>query len=194
MGRRKPFVDKKKSTTYNVIYREAAQEDETAEQREWVEKEKGVGVGRPDMDLLEERHHQESLQGRRYPPGHPLSWLEEEEGQETLSEERRKQNLDLGFPDDGYDYLKHLRVLGKGKVQGLSTAEGPSTAAAAHPPAAGDLWEPAPEAPHAGCTLLLMAALQVMQSLTQCMHGHVFGWINIEFCISQGPAWQCGPV
>ncbi|KAK9866558.1 hypothetical protein WJX84_006248 [Apatococcus fuscideae] len=69
MGRRKPFVDKKNSTTYNVIYREAAQDDEGAAERDWIEANKGVGVGRPDMDLLEERHHQESLQGRRYPAG-----------------------------------------------------------------------------------------------------------------------------
>ena len=141
MGRRKPFVDKKNSTTYNVIYREAAQEDETTEEREWVAKERGVGVGRPDMDLLEERHHQESMQGREYPPGHPLSWLAEEEGQEALSEERRKQNLDLGFPDDGYDYLKHLRVLGKGKGEGLSSAAGPAAAVSADAPAVGDILD-----------------------------------------------------
>ena len=168
MGRRKPFVDKKKSTTYNVIYREAAQEDETAEEREWVEKEKGVGVGRPDMDLLEERHHQESLQGRRYPPGHPLSWLEEEEGQEALSEDRRKQNLDLGFPDDGYDYLKHLRVLGKGRGEGLSTAEGPSAPAAANPPAAGELFQAAHKGQPAVCAWPLTAAPQLIDVPCSC--------------------------
>ena len=137
MGRRKPFVDKKNSTTYNVIYREAAQDDEGAAERDWIEANKGVGVGRPDMDLLEERHHQESLQGRRYPAGHPLSWLDDEESQAALSEECRKQILDLGFPDDGYDYLKHMRVLGRGKGQGLSSAAGPHGAASTEAAAPG---------------------------------------------------------
>ncbi len=139
MGKKKPFVDKKNSTTFNLIYREAAQDD-AGEQREWIESSRGVGVGRPDMDLLEEKHHQDSLQGRRYPPGHPLSWLDDEEGQAALSEERRQQILDLGFPDDGYDYLKHMRVLGQGRGDGLSSASGPPAEASAEFAGPGDTY------------------------------------------------------
>lgn len=32
------------------------------------------------------------------------------------AEARRREIIDLGFPDDGYDYLKHLRVLGRGRA------------------------------------------------------------------------------
>lgn len=53
----------------------------------------------------------------RYPPGHPLAWLESgpESGSE-LSDERRRELLELGFPDDGYDYLQHMRTLGHGSA------------------------------------------------------------------------------
>jgi hypothetical protein len=34
----------------------------------------------------------------RYPPGHPLAWLEDEAASAPLSEERRRELIELGFP------------------------------------------------------------------------------------------------
>lgn len=36
-----------------------------------------------------------------------------------LSEERRKAILELGLPDDGYDYLRHLRAAGPQRAGSL---------------------------------------------------------------------------
>ena len=53
-----------------------------------------------------------------------------------ISEARRRELLDFGFPDDGYDYLKHCRVLGRGsaglerRAAGGTGEAGPSSAAA----------------------------------------------------------------
>lgn len=40
-------------------------------------------------------------------------WYEDEEYE--LTPERRREIREMGFPDDGYDYLKHLRDMGRGK-------------------------------------------------------------------------------
>lgn len=40
-----------------------------------------------------------------------------------MTEERRQELIELGFPDDGYDYLKHLRVPGVGRA-GLEVQAG----------------------------------------------------------------------
>ena len=56
----------------------------------------------------------------RYPPGHPLAWLEEEaEEVGAVSEARRRELVELGFPDDGYDYIRHMRTLGANAIAGV---------------------------------------------------------------------------
>lgn len=48
---RKPFIDKKKSTTYNLVYENAETGDEAQPgRRTYVEASKGVGVGRVDQE------------------------------------------------------------------------------------------------------------------------------------------------
>lgn len=76
-----------------------------------------MGIGKPDAARLASDVHKSSLNGGRYPEGHPLAWLNEE-AQPSISEERRQEIIRLGFPDDGYDYLQHMR-------QGHSTSELP---------------------------------------------------------------------
>ena len=131
MGKKKPFIDKKKSTTYNLVYRSTEDADDAPE-RVFVETERQVGVGRPveasETDAKELRDQAKIQNGeslRKYPPGHPLSWLEEEAVMEEISEQRRKELIELGFPDDGYDYLKHLRTLGRGtaNLEGMNESE-----------------------------------------------------------------------
>ena len=74
MGRaRKPFIDKKNSTTYNLIYRagEVEVDGEVAEQpqRQLVDARLGIGIGRPDEESV-------TAAQSRQPDGHPLLWLE----------------------------------------------------------------------------------------------------------------------
>jgi len=54
----------------------------------------------------------------------PLITLQEP--RDDMTEERRRELIELGFPDDGYDYLKHLRAPGRG---GRANLEGPGPAA-----------------------------------------------------------------
>ena len=100
MGRRRPFIDKKTSTTYNLIYR-PTEEDAEQPERLLVEAERGVGIGRPDAAAAGAAASQDAGGERRYPPGHPLSWLEEEAaagGSDGLTEERRCELVGLGMP------------------------------------------------------------------------------------------------
>ena len=170
MGK-KQFIDKKKSVTFNLVYRSNANSDARPD-GVLVDSDKGVRVGRVDPEAIgdasaesrrasppgqEQRGppphawrlqpggaaHVASVRAAecalpappgpcRYPPGHPLSWLVEEDGPtgEELPEERRRELVSLGFPDDGYDYLAHLRSLGRGAAS-LEVDGAPGTAAAA---------------------------------------------------------------
>ena len=114
MGKKKGgHFTKKNSTTFSLVH--SSTDDSSDPQRIWVEKSKGVGIGRPDPDQVEAEQHEAMLQGRR-PPGHPLSLLEEESSTYSLSEAQRREIIGLGLPDDGYDYLKHLRALDRAAV------------------------------------------------------------------------------
>lgn len=68
-----------------------------------------MGIGKPDAARLAQNVREEALQDRRYPAGHPLEWLNEESSAASLSEACRQEIIRLGFPDDGYDYLQHMR-------------------------------------------------------------------------------------
>ncbi|KAK9846608.1 hypothetical protein WJX81_007566 [Elliptochloris bilobata] len=122
MGRRRPFIDKKSSTTYNLIYR-PTEEDAEQPERLLVDAGRGVGIGRPDAAAAGASVPPEADGERCYPLGHPLAWLDQDASSASLAEERRREIVGLGMPDDGYDYLQHLRVCGgPGKVEGLPDA------------------------------------------------------------------------
>lgn len=80
----------------------------------------------------------------RFPPGHPLAWLEEEETSSSLTPERRRELVELGFPDDGYDYLAHLRVLGGRGTSARLQGPGNSEPEEADPPAGPGVFVSAP--------------------------------------------------
>lgn len=102
MGKKKPFIDKKKSTTYSLIYRsqDDAQADPEGSDR-ILQPTDSVGV--PDV---------QTEQVGRWPPGHPLAWLQAERANRVTDDARRREIVSLGLPDDGYDYMKHLRIVG----------------------------------------------------------------------------------
>ncbi len=76
--------------------------------------------------------------GSAYAHGHDSYYGESaDDSSAPMSEARRREQLEYGFPDDGYDYMRHLRTLGQGRanLDGLKQAqqaqEGASTSAAA---------------------------------------------------------------
>ena len=92
MGRRKPFINKKSATTYSLLYNDV---DETGDDEapSTAAQDAGTITSRPDHRAIIAE-----LQG----------W-QDEAPVVQVSEERRREIVDLGFPDDGYDYLKHLK-------------------------------------------------------------------------------------
>lgn len=85
MGRRKPFIDKKSATTYSLLYGNS--EEQQLQAPDAVQGNGTVTQGRA-VDFA--------------------PWAPEEVTWD-LSEEKRKEIVELGLPDDGYDYLKHLK-------------------------------------------------------------------------------------
>ncbi|KAK9819819.1 hypothetical protein WJX72_002761 [[Myrmecia] bisecta] len=110
--KRTPFIDKSRATSYTLVYRSTDDADNLPE-RQLIETDKHIGIGRPDVEAAAAAAAH--APARKYPPGHPLSWLEDEV-QDNVSEARRQELIANGFPDDGYDYMKHLRLLGQGKA------------------------------------------------------------------------------
>jgi protein LTV1 len=114
----KPFIDKRRATTFDLVYRSAGDADDAPER---VLAEAG---GRPPPAL-----------GADDGPagGHPLSWVASPPD-DDIPAPRRQELLELGFADDGYDYARHLRTLGRGaaSLEGLRVdGAGPSGATAA---------------------------------------------------------------
>lgn len=161
---KKKFIDKKSAVTYSLVYRSTEDADD---QPERVLLEAAGGVHGEEEALPEAVSlSAEQPTGRRYPPGHPLAWLEAEEAQEAIPEGRRRELVELGFPDDGYDYLRHVRTLGRGGSS-LETLQGgaqPSQPADTGPVGPSVFVSaPAAQVPAADIALFDASALTVMQ-------------------------------
>ena len=92
MGRRKPFIDKKSATTYSLLYNDSGEAGEDTLQSGAATKTEHV-PSKPDHSAI-------------------IAQLQsgQDEGLVLqLPEDRRRELVSLGFPDDGYDYLKHLK-------------------------------------------------------------------------------------
>ena len=89
MGRRKPFIDKKSATTYSLLYNDTEESGEDA----LAARNSEHAPAKVDHAAVIAQ-----LQGRQQ-EGPVLQ----------LPEDRRRELVSLGFPDDGYDYLKHLK-------------------------------------------------------------------------------------
>ena len=184
MGRRTPFIDKKRATSYSLVF--ASAEDgngnagadpdapaadggppssapRPAADRILVSSALGVGIGRPDAAAVAAASA--NRPPPRYPPHHPLAWLENEDGAagaaagaSSLTPARRREMLDLGFPDDGYDYLRHLREPAQARAVEMSGEDGvgEETGAAAAAAAAAPAPAAAPVVP-AGPSVFLPA-------------------------------------
>ena len=95
MGRKKPFIDKSKATTYHVMYKE---HDDAEDPFEFVS----------ERDIRQRTEEAaEAASSRR-----PLAFLYENEDDQVQSEEQRQEIMSMGLPDDGYNYLQHMRAPG----------------------------------------------------------------------------------
>ena len=84
MGRRKPYIDKRHSTTYSLTCEDSSQEQPTQQ-----------------PDSIEDHDHGVSTADRTPGKRHTTTG--------GLSEQERQEVLELGLPDDGYNYLQHIR-------------------------------------------------------------------------------------
>jgi protein LTV1 len=127
---RKKFIDKKSATTYALVYRstDGADDDDGAAAQALAEGEQQrrvLAADGADRVLVAQPRPGEAgpaspLASR--PPTHDPRALyrhffggDHDDGGAAgggLSDAKRRELLSLGFPDDGYDYLKHMRVVG----------------------------------------------------------------------------------
>lgn len=101
MGRRKSFIDKKQATTYYLVHKEV--DDDAGEMEDEGDRELVT-----DEDFARRRAEVAEAASTK----HPLSFLFVQEEDLVQSEDQRHDILELGLPDDGYNYLKHLRAPG----------------------------------------------------------------------------------
>lgn len=94
---KKKFIDKKSSTTFNLVFRSTEDADDVPD-RVLANADMRLGPGRVDAGAAAAAAEKAAASGRRYGPNHPLAWLEEEAMAAPMSEERRREIIELGFP------------------------------------------------------------------------------------------------
>ncbi|QDZ24451.1 hypothetical protein HOP50_13g69900 [Chloropicon primus] len=146
MGKKKAFIDKKKATTFTLVYAGESDTEETSDEEDKAvsgqeqpllaaggdhandgggqEAKQGQGQGSSSSSIRrvlvpvdEVGNAAASMSSVPPPPAsQPPSWLLAKMGLShlepelpVLEEAKRKEILELGFPDDGYDYTRHLR-------------------------------------------------------------------------------------
>ena len=76
-GGKKSFIDKKNSTTYNLIYRASevpVDGEEAPPERQLVDSRLGIGIGRVDEESVSAAANDQ--EGFRFGPNHPLAWMQ----------------------------------------------------------------------------------------------------------------------
>lgn len=103
MGRKKKFIDKKNSSTFQLIARDSSDpnyDDSPGGDRVFIQVS-----GRPNEDPDSIFADADEDGGQYYYD----QAFDNSAAAQPLPEKLRKEILDLGFPDDGYNYLNHLR-------------------------------------------------------------------------------------
>jgi protein LTV1 len=131
MGKKKSFIDKKKAATFSLVFRDSSDalaEGEEAPDRIFVRSDgrddtapgfedaaSRWGEGSeftPEDGQFSEAGRPPGLEGFRHPFwGAP---------RKPLPEHVRKEIIEMGFPDDGYDYTQHMRELRGGGVGAIA--------------------------------------------------------------------------
>lgn len=127
MGKKKAFIDKKNARTFSLISRADDDSDDDG----------GALVPADAAGVFSER-------GRDGPAPSARDFfsarLEAERPTVSLDDSKRREIVDLGLPDDGYDYLKHLRAPGGSRV-GLPAGAAPGASSKAAGAAAATIPE-----------------------------------------------------
>jgi protein LTV1 len=115
MGRKRKFIDKKNATVYHVLYRAAADAN--------ADPNGGEYETLSDAELFLQRAQAAHAAAQK----HPLDWMRDKPEDYVTNEPTRNELYELGLPDDGYNYLQHLRVLTAGsgavlRVDGASSS------------------------------------------------------------------------
>ena len=135
MGKKKAFIDKKNAVTYSLVFANEGEHSGTEEEdAHGPSVPPSSGIRRVLVPVDEVGHASSSAAGAGAGAsgggtfggaGAPPSWLLEKFGLEPelppLEDSKRKEILELGFPDDGYDYLKHLREARPDRSNGATT-------------------------------------------------------------------------
>lgn len=113
MGKKKKFIDKKKSATFQLLARDSSDpnyDDSPGSDRVFVRVDNNpYFVAGDDHDNADNPDSIFSDAPDDYDVGEANS--SSRSAAQTLTENVRKEILELGFPDDGYNYLLHLREI-----------------------------------------------------------------------------------
>lgn len=113
MGKKKKFIDKKKSATFQLLARDSSDpnyDDSPGSDRVFVRVDNNLYfVAGDDHDNAANPDSIFSDAPDDYEVGEANS--SSRSAAQTLPENVRKEILELGFPDDGYNYLLHLREI-----------------------------------------------------------------------------------
>ncbi|KAK3231736.1 hypothetical protein Dsin_003617 [Dipteronia sinensis] len=111
MGKKKKFIDKKKAATFQLLARDSSDPyfDETpGNDRVFVRVDNSAYSFGNDNDdsnsIFADAPDDEDVEDDVGQPSGPS-------GTTSLPENLRREILELGFPDDGYNYLSHLREI-----------------------------------------------------------------------------------
>ncbi|TXG52134.1 hypothetical protein EZV62_021303 [Acer yangbiense] len=111
MGKKKKFIDKKKAATFQLLARDSSDPyfDETpGNDRVFVRVDNSAYSFGNDNDdsnsIFADAPDDEDVEDNVGQPSGPS-------GTTSLPENLRREILELGFPDDGYNYLSHLREI-----------------------------------------------------------------------------------
>ena len=116
MGKKKAFIDKKQAVTYSLVHRTAEDHSDTETGDRLLVSNEQLGQP-PDAPRDPRLLHQHFFGG------------DDETASQPISEDRRRENLEYGFPDDGYDYMRHLRIIGRGQASMEQHSNRPSEGA-----------------------------------------------------------------
>jgi protein LTV1 len=160
MGKKKKFIEKKKSATFALVYKEAAddgndedgagtgriftridggfshvpgfsEEDPRSQLHGYAYGEQGEEEEEEDLSMFADAEEEDTEETGDENGSHNFqtavkrpqseansssSRFRDRRGGAALPDHVRKELVDLGFPDDGYDYLQHMRKIGAAGV------------------------------------------------------------------------------
>ncbi|XP_010539039.1 PREDICTED: protein LTV1 homolog [Tarenaya hassleriana] len=110
MGKTKKFIDKKKAATFELCPRDSSDprfSDSPGGDKVFVRVDRNpVNVGR-----FSDEHGDSSSLFADAPEDYNDGYFDNSGDGNLLPDDLRKEILELGFPDDGYNYLAHLREI-----------------------------------------------------------------------------------